>query len=397
MTGAPAVKGVILGLLLVAQQVTPQCGSSSSATAALQNMVPLVINAGPAQNAANVAFLTLTVCLPGQTANCQSISGVEVDTGSTGLRILASALTLSLPQQTTGSGATVTECFPFQDGYTWGPVATADLQIGTKQASSVPIQIIGSPSAPAAPAGCTSSGGPSEDTLDKLGANGVLGVGLFLQDCGPGCVFSGSSNAGLYYACASSNCQVTPQSLAQQLQNPVAMFSSDNNGTTIMLPAASTSQTSGTGVLIFGIGTQSNNALGNASVFTVDASGNFVSKYGSTSSTGFIDSGSNGYYFLDSATTGLPICSDTKDFYCPTTTASLSATNTGANGRSGSVSFSIANGDTQLNLPDSVLPQIGGPFAGYFDWGLPFFYGRTVFTAIESRTTSGGTGPYFAY
>ncbi|HEV3063633.1 MAG TPA: DUF3443 family protein [Vicinamibacterales bacterium] len=397
MTGAPAVKGVILGLLLVAQQVTPQCGSSgSTASAALQNMVPLIIDAGPARNAANVAFLTVTVCVPGQSANCQAISGVEVDTGSTGLRILSSALTLSLPQQTTG-GATVTECFPFQDGYTWGPVATADVQIGSKQASGVPIQIIGAPGEPAPPASCTSSGGTSEQTLDALGANGVLGIGVFLQDCGPGCVFSGSSNAGLYYACSSGNCQVTPQSLAQQLQNPVSMFSSDNNGTTIMLPAASTSQTSGTGVLIFGIGTQSNNALGNATVFTLDASGNFVTKYGQTSSTGFIDSGSNGYYFLDSATTGLPICPDTKDFYCPQTTTSVTATNTGANSRSGSVSFNIANGDTQLNLPDSVLPQIGGPFAGYFDWGLPFFYGRTVFTAIESRTTSGGTGPYFAY
>jgi hypothetical protein len=397
MTGAPAVKGVILGLLLIAQQVTPQCGSGGSSTSAgLQNMVPLVIDAGPARNAANVAFLTVTVCLPGQSANCQAISGVEVDTGSTGLRILSSALTLSLPQQTTSGGATVTECFPFQDGYTWGPVATADIQIGSKQASSVPIQIIGSPSAPAAPAGCTSSGGTSEDTLDKLGANGILGIGVFLQDCGTGCVFSGSSNAGLYYACSSGNCQVTTASLTQQLQNPVSMFSSDNNGTAIMLPPASSSQTAGTGVLIFGIGTQSNNALGSATVFTLDASGNFVTKYAQTSSIGFIDSGSNGYYFLDSATTGLPICPDTKDFYCPQTTTTLSATNTGTNSRSGSVSLSISNGDTQLNLPDSVLPQIGGPFAGYFDWGLPFFYGRTVFTAIEGRSTSGGTGPYFA-
>jgi hypothetical protein len=32
-----------------------------------------------------------------------------------------------------------------------------------------------------------------------------------------------------------------------------------------------------------------------------------------------------------------------------------------------------------------------------FDWGLPFFFGRTVFTAIEGMSTPGGTGPYFAF
>jgi hypothetical protein len=32
-----------------------------------------------------------------------------------------------------------------------------------------------------------------------------------------------------------------------------------------------------------------------------------------------------------------------------------------------------------------------------FDFGLPFFYGRNVFTAIEGKNTAGGLGPYFAY
>jgi len=30
-------------------------------------------------------------------------------------------------------------------------------------------------------------------------------------------------------------------------------------------------------------------------------------------------------------------------------------------------------------------------------FGLPFFYGRTVYTALDGATTPGGTGPYFAY
>jgi hypothetical protein len=32
-----------------------------------------------------------------------------------------------------------------------------------------------------------------------------------------------------------------------------------------------------------------------------------------------------------------------------------------------------------------------------FDWGLPFFFGRKVFTAIDSRATPAGIGPYYAF
>jgi hypothetical protein len=33
----------------------------------------------------------------------------------------------------------------------------------------------------------------------------------------------------------------------------------------------------------------------------------------------------------------------------------------------------------------------------YFDWGLPFFYGRSVFTAIEGQAAGSAVGPYYAY
>jgi hypothetical protein len=41
--------------------------------------------------------------------------------------------------------------------------------------------------------------------------------------------------------------------------------------------------------------------------------------------------------------------------------------------------------------------MLAGPNSGTFDWGLPFFFGRNVFTAIESQNTPGGVGPYWAY
>ena len=389
----------VIAALLLAQQITPQCGGGaapgSGSSGSDSNTVPLTVSVGPTGSAVNTGFVSVTICIPGQASNCETISGVMVDTGSSGLRVLASALTLPLAQQTTAGGAAVNECFPFQDGFTWGPVATADLTIGSKQAKQVPIQLVGASNAPP-PDGCTSSGLASEDTLDTLGANAVLGIGVFRQDCGLGCALAGSSNPGLYYACSGAACQVTAESLTAQLQNPVWLFPDDNNGVAIQLPGAATpGQTTALGTLVFGIGTQANNALGNAAVFTLDGNGNFTTRFGGTSTTGFIDFGSNGYYFLDEATANIPTCSDNADFYCPPATLALSAANTGANGRTGTVSFSIANADT---LPDvAVLPQLGGTFPGDFDWGLPFFYERTVFTAIEGQSTPGGTGPYFAY
>ena len=63
----------------------------------------MVLDAGPANGPNfNTAFVTVTVCIPG--GACQNIDHVEVDTGSTGLRLLhASAggeLSLNLPPVT---------------------------------------------------------------------------------------------------------------------------------------------------------------------------------------------------------------------------------------------------------------------------------------------------------
>ncbi len=127
----------LLLALTTAAAVTPQCGSSSSTTPGatpIQNFQPIVVNAGPANNYFNGAFTTVTICVPGQTT-CQTIDGVLVDTGSSGLRLLASTVTLALPQQTDGTGSPIAECAQFLDGFTWGPVETADVRLGGAAAS----------------------------------------------------------------------------------------------------------------------------------------------------------------------------------------------------------------------------------------------------------------------
>src|SRR2546428_12854128 len=134
---------MIAGMLLLAAQVaTPKCGeqgSSATSPASGNNVLPIAVNAGPTNNALNQAFATVTICVPG-TSNCQSIGGILIDTGSSGLRILSSAVTLSLPQQNGAAGAPVVECLPFVDGITWGPVHTADIRLAGEPANSVPIQ-----------------------------------------------------------------------------------------------------------------------------------------------------------------------------------------------------------------------------------------------------------------
>jgi hypothetical protein len=52
-----------------------------------------------------------------------------------------------------------------------------------------------------------------------------------------------------------------------------------------------------------------------------------------------------------------------------------------------------------LAAPSTTVGTSDGNYDGNktFDWGLPFYYGRTVFTAIEGQNTSAGAGPYFAF
>jgi uncharacterized protein DUF3443 len=379
------------------------CGGGSSHNSSnsdsANNMQAITVNAGPANNYANGGFITVTVCAPG-TSNCQNISGVLADTGSFGLRILSSALGSlngSLPQQKSADGNPTVECAQFVSSVLWGPVKTADVIMAGEKASSVPIQII-DPSVATIPSACQAIG-PAEEDLASLGANGILGIGFFVADCGPACASAGSGNAGFYYSCAGSSCQIIGESTSRQVQNPIALFSQDNNGVVVQLPAVSANATSVSGSLIFGIGTQSDNALGSAHIFTPDNNGNLKTTFKGTTYEGFLDSGSNAYFFLDSSAAGMPDCSSPESgFYCPSTSspANLTATNSSATGTAiSTVNFTIANADQLFSsAADSVFPTLGGPNPNTFDWGLPFFYGRKIFVAFQSPA---GSGPYWAY
>jgi hypothetical protein len=379
------------------------CGGGSGTAPPLatgNNVTTLIVDTGPA-GTINSAFATATVCVPG-TSNCVTIDHLQVDTGSTGLRIVAGLLpaTVSLPQATGSDGLPLYECMQFADSYTWGAVRTADVQVGGEQARILPLQIVGETSVPPTPADCP-NGSPAANSVQTLGANGVLGIGVFREDCGTACTTSVVPAA--YYTCAAAGCGGVMAALSLQVQNPVYRFASDNNGVILQLPAVGAAGALGArGSLIFGINTQSNNQLGTATVLTVNPIfGNLSTSYkGQTFANSFIDSGSNGYFFADAT---LSACTGTvaPGFYCPSTVQSLNAINQSYTGVSSTVNFSVANAEALVgNQPTyAAFQSLAGPnpLASSFDWGLPFFFGRSVFYAIEGQSTGAGAGPYIAY
>jgi hypothetical protein len=342
------------------------------------------------------------VCRPGTTI-CQTIDHVLLDTGSYGLRLLAPLdAALMLPVVRTPSGAAAGECAQFVSGFAWGALQQADVKIAGESAAGLSVQVIGvAPGGYASiPASCTATGA-NFGTVAALGANGVLGVGQFKQDCGDAC--ANSAAPGAYYACSAASCVAASMPLTLQVSNPAASFAVDNNGVILSLPPVPIGGvTALSGTLIFGIGTQSNNGLGSATKFAADANGNFSTTYkGATMASSFLDSGSNGLYFNDGT---LPKCRVSSGFYCPSSPLTLGAINTAANGGvSGNVSFTIESVD---NLSQVITAaSIGGTNGSgrrssannVFDWGLPFFFGRRVYVGFEASASASANGPYWAY
>jgi hypothetical protein len=358
------------------------------------NVLPITVNGSLCSSGSyiNKPCVSVTVCTPG-TATCQVITDLLLDTGSTGLRIFKQALSVSLPQVTVGSGS-LAECVQFADGTSdWGPVQMASVILGSEPSVQVPIHVID------ATFGALSSACRNAETSPATaGFNGILGVGLFKQDCGGLC--TSSANNGIYSVCNGAVCNGTTVPLASQVQNPVAFLPQDNNGVLVQLPSIPLGGApSVNGNLILGIGTQSNNSPAAVTAFPANSVGEFTTTFNGVSLTNsFIDSGSNGLYFNAPASL-LPLCpSPNTSFYCPATTTSLTATNTGAFGSpSGTVPFQIGNLTSLINTSNRVFSELGGTGIGGFDWGLPFFFGRDVFIGIEGTSSSQGIGPYWAY
>ena len=260
---------------------------------------------------------------------------------------------------------------------------------------TIPVQVMDDTNAFAPPPNVCTQGGPLMTSPNEAGLNGIIGVGQVADDA----LFTD------YFDCAGSNCTLLnnpPNS--SDVVNPVSALPTDNNGVVVSLPSISANGAVSTdGTLFFGVGTQSNNQPGTVKTFKANSdpnSNDFLdinTTFKTVTAGGFFDTGSNGYFFNDGSITQ---CSDSTGFYCPASTLSLSATNKSGN-VSGGVDFSVANADS-LSSSDAAFNDLGGTFDGGnsydgFDWGLPFFFGRTVFFGIDGQTSPLGNGPYTAY
>lgn len=367
----------------------------ASIVVAATNIAPLIVNTGPpGVDALNTAFVTMTVCVPG-TKNCVVIDSVQVDTGSVGIRLIHKEVgnKSSLPP-VISNGAAVAECYTYVSSSVWGSVKYADVTIAGETAHNVPIQIIGDKDTPYAtvPGSCP---GPITDTVVAFGAKGIVGVNNQKYDCGDTCTDSSPPYVPAYYSCGATDC-TTGINIALNLQvpNPVTYFPVDNNGTILQLPSLPPEgKVSVTGSLIFGIGTAANNRLSSSGVvLPTDANGNFKTLYNNVLRDSYTDSGTNDFEFPNDGVTPIPVSGG---YYDPAQPLSLQAT-------------MVARGDTPTNLvnftivsearlANDITAALVASSNTTFVWGLSFFFGHSLFTAIDGADTIYGKGPYIAY
>lgn len=349
----------------------------------------------------NEPTISVTICSPG-TTNCQTIPKVLVDTGSYGLRLFSSVVStgLGLTQLSDNQGRKIAECVQYADGSSqWGPVVRADVVLASQRTSTIPIQLIKS-NFGAIPSSCTNP----DVAPENVGYNGIIGVGYRITDCASCAQLTNK----IYYNCSSTstNCNNTNIMLSTQYQvtNPIPYLANNNNGVILQLPEVpDTGAVSVRGYMILGIGTQANNTPSNeVQVYPISSAQTFINGNYYPS---FFDSGSDGYYF--DGPSSLPPCGPSDlayGWYCPSSLQTLTAVVSGLNGSpSSQINFNIANANDIISVsnPNNVFNNVGGPIPdsidGYFDWGLPFFLGRTIYVGIQGRSSILGTGPYWAY
>ncbi len=362
---------------------------------------------------ANEPCVSVTICTPG-TTSCVTIPNILLDSGSYGLRVFSQVIgNLQLSPMSSSKGGALAECVTYGDTTSdWGPLRRADVYLGTEVASGVPIQIIDSTYA-GIPSGC---GKPDVDPA-YTHFYGILGVGLFAQDCGSDCLTSASNDQ--YFSCSNGSCTGVAVALGEQVSNPVPFMNQDNNGVVIELPAVPVGGSpSADGFVVFGIGTETNNQpTGNEKTFIADSDGNIQTTFSpysqTTAMTAFIDSGSNALVFPSPSApqTQIPQCSGSiaaSQFFCPSSELSYAANmkGQGPNTSSETVSFSIGNADNYLSSSNSnwafsdigaSLTSLNSSVATDFDWGLPFFYGKNVYVGVEYGSSSLGQGMYWSY
>jgi hypothetical protein len=390
---------------------------------------------------ANILYATVKVCHPVSGA-CVDIDHVQVDTGSVGLRVLASKVkSLNLPPLEISASPVVNayECFPFVIGGLWGANAKAVVGLGMQKTGQLAIQLIEDGPAPAlqATADCVAAADNNIlSSASALGSNGILGVGSTNLDCGSVCLdgsYAANSTFVQYYGCpqgaASTAACSTTASVAANLQvsNPISAFANPayNNGVVLAMPAVTDpGAAAASGELIFGVDSiAGSSVLSNNTVPTgpsgarkvllsvdttnMDAYLNITTQLTlggrvQTFTSSYLDTGTNGLFFNDSSPAPIARCAGST-WYCPKSAMTLNAvlSNGGSTGLNPvSVVFQVGNAEALFSTSNTAFGDAAGAAptgSTSFAWGMPFFYGKRVYMSIWDITTFGSAGPWYAW
>jgi hypothetical protein len=392
---------------------------------------------------ANILYATVTVCSPINPTQCVSIDHVQVDTGSVGLRVLASAVKgLNLPPVEISSAPNPVlnawECFPFVIGGLWGANAKAVIQLGRQQTGVVAVQLIeDNPSAALqANANCqTAADNMILSSAGALGSNGILGIGSTNLDCGSVCLtgsYAANATFVQYYGCPTSAtstaaCSSTaPVAANLQVSNPVSAFTNSayRGGVVLVMPAVTDpGAATASGELIFGVDTVSGGAslsnnmvpagikkvLLGVDVNNMPAYLNITTQLRpgasvQTFASSYLDTGTNGLFFLDSSAAPITRCVGST-WYCPKSTLTLDAVLSDGGGtlqNAVAVQFQVGNAEALFSTSNTAFsdaagaPPVGPNGSAAFAWGMPFFYGRRVYMSIWD-ITGAVVAPWYAW
>ncbi|WP_158602075.1 DUF3443 family protein [Pararobbsia silviterrae] len=363
------------------------------------NSVSLAVDSTLGTSTFNQAYVTVTVCAPGTTSNCTTVDHIMIDTHSTGLRVLNTALSLSFinaltPVLQPSTSDPIDECAPINGGYLWGSVRAADVYMSGEMAPAQSVEIVGDTTAGNAPTTCTTQGG-SLGSQTALGANGVLGIGPAIYDCGVTCTTSTSASSQRYYVCADASSCSTPGTVPedQQVKNLASGFGSDANGTVIELPSISSSgASSATGLLLFGVGSQSDNTFSSVTTIPLDANGEFTATYkGVAYPSSFLALGLPATYLPDSTIT--PCGTPYTGYFCasPTQTAALTLTSNTSTHSTATIDLNVGDAQTDISSGYAAFDDLtyDGVVNSGIALGMPFAFGRTIVIKNESSSGAG--------
>lgn len=389
--GVAIVAAFICVALLSCQSSMIDQSQAATAAEHWANAIPLTVRTP--HSGFNRLVVSVTVCEPG-TARCATIDDVMVDTGSTGLRLEASAVPrwLRLPAHVGPDQRPLAECLHFLHDDAWGPLVQADLHMGGMSIGDLPLQII------------ADDGGPQPDACPRSSvrptSNGTLGVGPHLSDC-PGSCDGGSKSPGYFVEEAGTWQAVRgPIDPADRLPNPVSRLPEHSNGVVFDLPLppeGGAREVAGT--LTFGVGTSANNRLDRAAIIPVSTTGRFTTTFrGRVYPDSYIDSGTE-TYILDNPE--LPRCPGMDWAFCAEPGRWLEATVVGEAGTHHRWPFRVGDYSTararDLGASDGMAVA-AEPGSTSFVWGAPFFLGKRVAVVLDGMRVPGSAdlqGPLY--